>query len=263
MGRGDVFPPILVSPIDAGTVAMACGNHRYAACVDQGRPTHPAYIVEGDRLTLLRIRVEDNARHGQASTKAERIDHASALMELGMSQSEASKVVALDAPVLSIALTVRAGEKRAHDMDVPDQFFRLSEMARYTVSQVADDTVFEALAGYAASAAPKLADLKDLTRAVKVAPVDEALRLIGAEAEESQQRSKSMAGGVRAPSRSPRAVFDTSLTSITALKPAEIAASCPNADVAGVLADKLMKAAAVLAEAHQLLVKRAADTDDA
>ena len=253
MGRDDVFPPLLVSPTSAKAVAILGGNHRFAAARTRGWAKHPAYVVSGDKLTLLRVRVEDNARHGVASTRAERIDHAQMLMAEGMSQADASKVVGVDQPQLSIAMKVRRAEERARGLDVPDQFFRLPETTRYTVAQVDDDDVFEALATFAAEASPKAADLKDLTRALKVADTEEALRMIGAEAEEHRARKRDLAGGVRSASRSPRAVFDTSLTSISALRASDIVASCPNADVASVLADKVMAAATVLSEAYDQL----------
>jgi hypothetical protein len=257
MGRGEQFPPLLVAPHTKTTEAILGGNHRFASARARGWVKHPAYVVNGDELTLLRVRVEDNARHGVASTKAERIDHAQMLMSLGMSQADASKVVGIDQPQLSIAMTVRRAEERARGLDVPDQFFRLPETTRYTIAQVSDDAVFEALATFAAEAAPKAADLKALTRALKVTDTEEGLRLIGAEAEEHATRSRDLAGGVRSSSRSARAVFDTSLTQIAALKPGDIAASCPNADVAKSLAEKLMKAATVIAEAHALLTDMA------
>lgn len=259
MGRGEQFPPLLVSPHTETSEAILGGNHRFAGARSRGHVKHPAYVVTGDALTLLRVRVEDNARHGVASTKAERIDHAQMLMSFGMSQAEASKIVGIDQPQLSIAMTVRRAEERARGLDVPDQFFRLPETTRYTVAQVTDDAVFEALATFAAEASPKAADLKALTRALKVTNTEEGLRLIGAEAEEHAVRSRDLAGGVRSSSRSARAIFDTSLTSIAALTASDIAASCPNADVARSLAAKLMKAAAVLTEAHVLLTDMASE----
>ena len=257
MGRDEVFPPLMVTPTDDPKVAILGGNHRFAAARSRSWATHPAYIVKGDNLTLLRVRVEDNARHGVASTRAERIDHAQMLMAEGMSQADAAKVVGVDQPQLSIAFSVRRAEQRARSLEVPEQFFRLPETTRYTVSQVADDKVFEALATFAATCSPKAADLKDLTRAVKSAERDVALQMIDDETEDHAARARDLAGGVRSASRSARAVFDSSLTSISALSARDIVASCPSPDVAARLAEKVMEAATVLAEAHSQLTEMA------
>lgn len=250
--RGDQFPPLLVE--DIAGLAVLGGNHRYASLTAANHSTHPAYRITAPEPVLLRIRFEDNRRHGLPATMAERIGHAVRLMATGSSQADAAAIVGVPQPKLSMAASVVAAGQRADDLGV-NGFARLPESTRYSLSQLNDDTVFAAAAGLTITAALPNATVKALVRAAgSVEPV-EALRIIGAEASDHDDRATDRAGNIRRSSRTARAIFDSALAEIRALDPADIAESCPSDDIKAVLAQRIMDTATTLHEAHTLLTK--------
>lgn len=256
MIRGDAFPPLLVAKTTAGVLFLLGGNHRYAAHVGAGHTTAPAYVITADDAVLLRIRVEDNRRHGLPTTTAERIDHALALIASGMSQKQAAAIVGVPQPKVSIAASVAAGDRRAGEFGIDARYYRLSQQARYQLSLVDDPDVFAALAGLAATAGMPASDIKRLQAATAAVDTVEALRIVGQEEHDWTARRRDLAGNVRGSSRTPRARFDTALAEIIGLEPAEIADTCPTGDVAAVLAQRVMRAAQVMAQAYDLLDTR-------
>jgi hypothetical protein len=249
--RGAKFPPILVTP-HGDSYAILSGNHRHAAHENANHSTQPAYIVTAPAPVLLRIRVEDNANHGLPLTLAERIEHAIALMATGMPQSEAAAVVAVPQPKLSIAAAVHHADRRADDLDVAAGWARLPQATRYQLSQLDDDTVFAETSNLVVAAALPLAHVKRLVRALVAVDPIEALRLVGQEAEDWNDRTADQDGRVRA-NRTARATLDRALAEIRGLDPAAVAAACPTLDVAAVLAQRILDTAAVLAACHEQL----------
>lgn len=253
MVRGDVFPPLFV---DARTHGILGGNHRYAAHNQAGHATTAAYLVTADERTLLRIKVEDNARHGVPTTKAERLEHALALIAAGETQRDAAAIVGIAQPDVTIAAGCADAARRATALDVDDRFAKLPQSTRYQLSQVADDAVFAPLADLTVTCGLPNKDVKRLVRAVAGTDQHEALRMIGAEASDWEDQARQLAGNVRTAGRTARARLDSALAEIIALDPAEIAATCPNTDVMAVLADRIMRAAAVLSPTHELLTAK-------
>lgn len=249
MRRGDQFPPLLVH---GDTMALLGGNHRFAALLATRHTTAAAYLVDGPQAALMRVRFEDNARHGLPPTTAERVEHGVALMAQGLDQATAAAIVGLAQPKLSIgAAVLRAGERaRAAGLE---GFDRLPESTRYKVSQVDDEVVFAALAGATLRCALPAATVGSLVRAVSKAGTEEALRLIGMEAEEYGERARDRAGNVRRSSRTARARLDAALGEIRALRAIDVYDTCPNDDVRTVLAQRILDASRVLAASHALL----------
>ena len=256
MMRGDVFPPILVVATKGDKYAILGGNHRDAAHRGAGHATQPAYIVAAKPTLLLRIRVEDNRAHGLPLTTAERVEHGIALMDAGIAQAEAARIVGMSQPKLSIAAAVHRADGRAVDLDVAEGYHRLPQAVRYQLSQLDDDAVFTAAANLAANVAMPKGDVERLVRAcVSVEPY-EALRLVGQEEVDWADRGAERDGNVRAV-RNARGRLDTLMAEIRGIDPTEVARHCPNADVAAVLAQRIMDTAKVLVEAHDLLTAKA------
>lgn len=250
MMRGDVFPPLLME--DLAKPAPLGGNHRLAALHASNQATTAAYLITAPDPLLRRIRFEDNARHGWPATTAERIEHAVALMADGMSQRDAARIVGVPQPKLSIAAATFEAGQRADTLGI-DRFARLPEGTRYSLGQLDDDTVFEAAAQLTVTAALPAATVKSIVRAAQAVEPAEALRIIGAEAEDHHQRTTERAGNVRRSSRTARARLEAALAEIKALTPIDVYDTCPNDDVRAVLAQRIREAAAVLAPTDRLL----------
>lgn len=254
ISRGDQFPPLLAE--DDQPYALLGGNHRYAGLLVAKHTTHPAYLITAPEEVLLRIRFEDNRRHGLPATMAERLSHAVRLMEVGTSQKEAAAIVGVPQPKLSIAASTIEASRRARRLDIHG-FARLPESTRYSLSQLDHDDVFAAAAELAVTAGLPAATVKSLVRAATTAEPIEALRLIGAEAEDHHSRATDRGGNVRKASRTARARLDTALAEIKGLDPDDIYDTCPSADVRAVLAQRIMDAAGVLHRSHELLTEKA------
>jgi ParB-like chromosome segregation protein Spo0J len=259
MRRGNRFPPLLVE-VDhlaaPSTPVILGGNHRLAAALAAGLITHPAYLVVAPESTLMRIRFEDNARHGLPPTMTERIGHAVELMRTGLSQAEAAAAVGVPQPKLSIAVAVLEASDRADDLGV-DGFNRLSESVKYSLSQVTDPVVFSAVAEGTVKAALPSHVVKSLVRTANAVEPTEALRIIGAELADHDDRATDRAGNVRRSSRTARARFDAALAEIRGLSAQEIFDSCPSDDVRAVLAQRTLDAAKPMAEFVQLVTGKA------
>ena len=184
---------------------------------------------------------------------AERLGHAVDLMATGLSQKEAAGIVGIPQPKLSIAVaTVEAG-RQADRLGITG-FARLPASTRYSLSQLAaDDAVFEAAAELTLEAALPLATVKSIVRAAQAVEPAEAMRIIGAEAEDHHQRATDRSGNVRKAGRTARARLDAALAEIRDLRPIDVYDTCPNDDVRAVLAQRIREAAAVLAPTDRLL----------
>ncbi len=90
MAEGAEFPPIV---LNAEGLVPVGGNHRVAGARRAGRPTLPAYVVEGlsPHLEWL-LALEDNRRHGLPLSEAERVHHAVRLTNAGESIAAAARL---------------------------------------------------------------------------------------------------------------------------------------------------------------------------
>lgn len=250
MAHGDTFPAVL---IDADTMALLGGNHRDAAHRRANHTTMPGYLVSGDTTTLLRVRVEDNRNHGLPTTTEERLDHGLALVDAGLTQKEAARIVGLPQPKLSIhaGVTHLAGRIAAHPK--ADRAARLPKATRYQLSQITDDAVLHAAVDLVVDAALPTKDVKALVESTKAVDELEAMRIIGQLTEDNAERITDQAGNLRRSSRTARAMLDQALAVIAGLDPVDVYDTCPNDDVRAVLAQRIMNAAGKLAPTHDLL----------
>lgn len=253
MLTGANFPPLIVTPTTADLYALLSGNHRHGALAQISASTFPAYVVTGTDRVLLQIRVEDNAHHGLGLTDAERLEHAIALITLGLTQKAAAAAVGLPQPKVSIAAAVADARRRAELLDVDARFHRLPQATRYQLSQISDDTVFAAAGTLVAQTGMAKADVDKVVRAVVSVDTVEALRIIGQEEADFEHQATARSGNVRRSSRTARARFEAALAEISGLDPAEIHATCPNDDVRAVVAQRIMDTAKVLHRTHDLL----------
>ena len=258
MRQGDAFPAVLVAPL-GDQYALLGGNHRDAAHRKANDSTQPAYIIDADPTTLLRIRVEDNRNHGLPTTKAERLDHGVALVGSGITQRDAARIVGLPQPELSMHAGALNLAARLAGHAKADRVAKLARSKRYELSRINDDAVLAAAAELTVDAALPIDHVRAIVDQSNAASDTlEALRLIGQLRDDNEARITDQAGLVRASSRTARARLAESLTVIGSLDPQDVYDSCPNDDVRAVLAQRIMKAAAVLAPTHELLTARVA-----
>lgn len=251
MRDGDTFPAVI---IDATTHALLGGNHRHAAVRAANHTTTPAYLVTGTPATLLRIAVEDNRNHGLPTTAAERLDHAIALINAGHPQGDAARITGVSQPKLTIALGARAASTRLEGDPAAPKFTQLPEAKRYELSRITNDDVFRAAVDLTIAAGIPTTEVRKLTAALNATNTDDAMRLIGQSFEDYDERITEMGGNVRKRGSKARADLDKALTTITGLTTDEVVAGCPNGDVAAILAQRIMRAAAVLQATHGALL---------
>jgi len=261
MRQGDVFPAAIVAPGAEGMFFILGGNHRDAGHRRANHATQPAYIVEGEAVALLRIRVEDNRNHGLPTTKAERLDHGVALVAQGVVQRDAARIVGLPQPELTIHAGALNLAKRL-DPPLAARAGKMPKSKRYELSRIVDDAALGPAVSLVLDAGLPIDHVRSITDQVNaVDDLTEALRLIGQLREDHHDRIVEQAGNIRAASRTARARLAEALAVIASLDPADIDATCPNDDVRARLAQQIMKGAEVLMPTHERLmatVKQAA-----
>lgn len=255
MKSGDVLPAVVATEVDASYIILG-GNHRDAAHRRCEHETQPAYIVVGDRLALLQIAIGDNRNHGLPTTKEERLDQGLALIEAGILQREAARIVGVTQPDLTIHAGVRKLASRVTDHGEVERILKLPKTTRYELSRIDDDDVLDAMAELTVDAGVPAGDVRRMVAALNASEDKaEALAFVGAEREDRDAQVRARGGGVRQTSRTPRARFDGALSEILALSPKGIADSCPNDDVRRALARKISRVAAVLQPTMELLTR--------
>lgn len=255
MERGDLFPPIVVRRVAsrrAERLVVLGGNHRTAAAGQAGVKTLPAYVVECESEMALRLTYEDNRRHGLPPSEEERLFQAVHLVNGGFTHVDAARTCGLPLHKLRMAITVAAADRRAAALGVVG-WDRLSAAARARVGPLQADAVFVAVARLAVDAnlgTPAISAL--LVKVRNTRSEADALEVVAAEAEALSGRIHSTAGGM-VKKATPRSRLLSGLSSVVAVAPAEVVASCADAEARRALAKRIDASVAHLEAVRRLL----------
>lgn len=250
MRNGDVFPAVILTDDDNRTPLG--GNHRLAAKRHVDDATTPAYMVTGTARQLRRVRFGDNSLHGLPLTKDERIEHGIDLMNDGLSQYDAAKIVGISQPDLSIGRATIDANQRAADAGL-EGFSRLPRSVRYQLSMVTEPDVFTEAARLTLDAALPLKTVTAIVAGIRASEPVEALRFLGAEREDLGDRIRDRDGKVREVTRTARGQLEGALAVIRSLKPTDVLDGCSNEDIMATLDQRIADAAKVLVNTRTLL----------
>lgn len=152
LADGATFPPILVrrippaKPKGKAQLVILGGNHRARAHIDYGAKTIDAYVLECDDLTALEIAFSDNATHGLPPTQAERLAHATTLIDRGRTVPEAARIVGIHEQRIYSHLQNQRTLERGARLGVTDDLQRMGSTATNRLGSLKDDRIFTKVA---------------------------------------------------------------------------------------------------------------------
>lgn len=156
MERGDEFPAIvLIRPGIDYLAVTADGNHRLMAAVETGAKKVGAYVVRGEPSSarMVTLTMEANARHGQPTNLAERLEQAVYLVAQGATQKRAAASCNVPVGQLQARLNKERAETRGLEAGVkPGQWSELSRAVRIKLATIATDEGLKAAASLAYTA---------------------------------------------------------------------------------------------------------------
>jgi ParB-like chromosome segregation protein Spo0J len=248
--RGDLFPPVLVwrRSASSGLLVLIGGNHRITGAERAKLRAHPAYLLDvADDAQALRLAYADNRRHGLPPSDDERVAQGMHLIAAaGLSQVEAAAVVGLSLGKLHRGVGTARADGRARALDV-EGWSKLSKSARWRLSALSSDPVFEAAARLAAATEMGAEAVYSLVRQVMAVDDDTAAMLVIGEAEESQGERRRSRGG-KALKATPRSRMLEALRVVGSLDAGAVVAGCTTDDHRKVLRDTIMSAAQTMAK---------------
>jgi hypothetical protein len=247
MTAGDQFPPIIVHHAKSSKakqpLVILSGNHRYHAA-RKADVKLPAYVVDkvDDPTVLLRIAYQDNATHGLALSRAERVRHAIHLMDNGFIQRDAARLVGLNESVVSDARRMRDAQERAIDAGIAG-YDTLPEGVQLKLCRIDWDGPFQAAARLAVRARLTTPQADELGKAVKAAR-SEAAALEAVEQLEAvhRERIQAQAGGMRKRTISGRTALLSACTSVQNLHQPDVVRSVIDDQDAAILRRSCTKA---------------------
>lgn len=237
MTNGDQFPPIILRRRGRSRHLPLGGNHRLAAHTVTKHDTAPAYLIDVDDTVVPVVMYRDNATHGNAPSSDERCRQAIHLIEAcGYTQQAAAAAVGVPAPAVSTAQTRAAGSRRAHELGVGSLYDMLPAGHQSRLATIAGDDPFTEAVRLTRSAGLTQPDVAALVKRIKGSRSEAAaLALIGAESEDrraARQQTAARSGQRRRAVSTPYTTMMGALRVLGALRPADVAASCPGHDAA-------------------------------
>lgn len=247
MTAGDQFPPIIVHHAKSARAkqpyVILSGNHRYHAAV-KAEVKLAAYVVDrvDDPTVLLRIAYQDNATHGLALSRPERIRHALHLVDNGFTQADAARCVGATDAQVSDALRVRGARERAADAGITG-FDTLPESVQMKLCRIDWDAPFHAAARLTVRARLSAPQADELARAVKAAK-SETAALDAVEQLEAMHRERiqASAGGMRKRTVSGRSALLGACTQVQNLSQPDVIRSVIDDQDAAILRRSCVKA---------------------
>lgn len=247
MRAGDQFPPVIVHHAKSAKAkhpyVILSGNHRYHAAVKADAKI-AAYVVDrvDDPTVLLRIAYQDNATHGLALSRPERIRHALHLVDNGFTQADAARCVGATDAQVSDALRVRGARERATAAGIAG-FDTLPEGVQLKLRRIDWDPPFHAAARLAVRARLTTSQADELGKAVKAAK-SEASALDAVEQLEAvhRERIQAQAGGMRKRTVSGRTALLSACTSVQNLSQPDVIRSVIDGQDAAILRRSCVKA---------------------
>lgn len=145
MERGDQFPPIIVFKSGDDYVVID-GNHRVAGAELAGATEIGAYIVSGlGERQLQTMTFEANTKHGLPSSIEERTKHGVYLVDVGVTQRDAARLVNVPLHTLQYELTKARSERRLAALGV-DRWSNIGASTRARLDNIRSNVVFKAAA---------------------------------------------------------------------------------------------------------------------
>lgn len=257
---GDTFPPIVVREAAGGRgrpKRLSLGGlHRIRAHQAAGRATIDAWVVTvDDDLVALEVAYHDNAHHGLAPTSSERIAHALRLMAAGRTQTQAARIVGITAPSIASHRNRSAVAERAHRLGVAHELDRIASSARASLASIKDDRLFTAVVETVVKERIPNAAIGPLVGNLNAQPSLTAQRRVLSDHARHNRATINASRGRGNPSRSPRMMASTAMSTLTALDPRAIVDDCATAYDRQQLAKAAMAAARQLKTIHDLAKK--------
>lgn len=253
---GDVFPPIVVREITGprGTKRLSLGGlHRIQAHHAAGRSTIDAWVVTvDDDLVALEVAYHDNAHHGLSPTSSERIGHALRLMAAGRTQTQAARIVGITAPTIASHRSRSAVAERAHRLGVATDLDRIASSSRAALVSIKDDRLFTTVVETVAKERIPNAAIGPLVGNLNAQPTLAAQRKVLADHVRHNRATINASRGRGNPSRAPRMMAATAMSTLSALTPAAVVDDCRTAFDRQQLAKAAMAAARQLKTIHDL-----------
>lgn len=247
MKAGDLFPPIIVHHAKSDRakkpLVILSGNHRYHAAVKADAKI-AAYVIDrvDDPTVLLRIAYQDNATHGLALSRPERIRNALHLVDNGFTQADAARCVGATDAMVSDALRVRGARERATDAGIAG-FDTLPEAVQMKLCRIDWDAPFHAAARLAVRARLSAPQAAEVAAAVKVAKSESAALEAVEQAEAMhRERIQAQAGGMRKRTVSGRSALLGACTQVQNLHQPDVIRSVIDDQDAAILRRSCVKA---------------------
>lgn len=167
--RGDLFPAVILHKGPRKQKAIVVdGNHRVQAAWKIGRDTHPAYVIRDAKPeTITRMTFEANTKHGLPTSQEERIHHAIYLIDSGIPQAQALRM--MNVPVSAFnrqyaaTLAMRRALEAGVDMKTWEQI-GFSQRAR--LKELKDDDLFYEVVDLTYRAALTSTEVDDLVKSM-------------------------------------------------------------------------------------------------
>lgn len=249
---GDTFPPIVVREISTRHVSLG-GLHRIQAHDAAGRSTIDAWVVTlDDDLVALEIAYHDNAHHGLAPSSSERVAHALRLMAAGRTQAEAARVVGITAPSLASHRNRLVVAERAHRLGVAADLDRIASSARASLASIKDDRLFTTVVETVVKERIPNSAVGPLVGNLNAQPTLTAQRRVLAD---HVRHNRAVIDGYRGrgnPSRRPRMMASTAISTLTALDARAVVDDCATRFDRDQLAKAAVAAARQLKTIHDL-----------
>lgn len=202
MTAGDQFPPIIVHHAKTARAKqpwiILSGNHRYHAAI-KADVKLPGYVIDkvDDPTVLLRIAYQDNAHHGLALSRPERLRHAVHLMDNGFVQRDAARCVGIGEGEVSTYRRIRDAQERAQAAGIA-AFDTLPDRVQEKLCRIDLEAPFIAAARLATRARLSAPQADEVAKAIKAARSEAAaLEAVEELTAQHRERIQASAGGMR------------------------------------------------------------------
>lgn len=139
------FPAPIGYYDDNQMIILIDGNHRVNSHLKAGTRKLDFYIVDAAPDVIQALTYMANATHGRPPSDEERMHHAVHLRDLGYSNKDAARAVAMQEQKVSVAYQLEMMKRRARRLGVLRQVEAMNREIRYKLGPIENDIVFKAL----------------------------------------------------------------------------------------------------------------------
>lgn len=219
--KGDALPAILSRFNAAEKLVVVAGLHRLMAYSELDLPLN-TYVVEADRKVLYELMVLSNvpgASHGLPTNDKQRLEQAAHLVDNGMPKAQAAAAMVLSESKLNSYFASKERRRKAVGMGVkPDDWDSLKDNVQSKLIQIHTQEGFQAMVALCLKAGLNIQQVSEHVDAVNSSRSGETQAAFVADLANAYANEIRAGGSTyrRKPGqpRSPRAVFETSLTSL-------------------------------------------------